>query len=106
MTRAAALAVLAGSASGLRVSKRGGEKFIAGIPVLNYEDAYNGQSLGEFGASQAWDVVLKKGAANKVIDKMCAAGGICTMKGHPSTGGLAFLTVTATEQELEKVLEA
>merc|ERR1719412_2707513 len=108
MTRAAALALLAGGAAGARISKRGADnkKFIAGIPVLNYQDAYNGESLGEFGASQAWDIMLKKGATNKVIEKMCAAGGVCTMQGHPSTGGLAFLTVTATEQELEKVLKA
>jgi len=108
LTRTAALAVLAGSAVGLRVSKKGGAKFIAGVPVLNYEDAYNGQSLGEFGASQAWDVVLKKGATNSQIKKMCdtAPKQVCDMSGHPDQGGMAFLTVTASEQELAAVLKA
>ena len=63
MTRTATLALLAGSAAGARISKKkGGEKFIAGVLVLNYEQAYNGESLVELGAAQACNVVLKKGA--------------------------------------------
>jgi serine protease len=107
MTRTATLALLAGSAAGARIAKKGGEKFIAGVPVLNYEDAYNGESLGEFGAEQAWNVVLKQGAKDSQIKKMCdhSTNG-CDMVGHPEQGGMAFFEMRGTEQDLEVVIKA
>ena len=107
MTRTATLALLAGSAAGARIAKKGGEKFIAGVPVLNYEDAYNGESLGEFGAEQAWNVVLKKGAKDSQIKEMCArATNGCDMVGHPEQGGMAFFEMRGTEEDLEVVIKA
>jgi len=108
MTRAATLALLAGSAAGARISKKkGGEKFIAGVPVLNYEDAYNGESLAEHGAEQEWNVVLKKGAKDSQIKKMCAhSRDGCNIVGHPDKGGVPFFEMRGTEKDLEAVIKA
>jgi len=105
MTRTATLALLAGSAAGARIAKKGGEKFIAGVPVFNYEDAYNGESLGEFGAMQAWNLVLKKEAKASEIDKMCAVAG-CGARGNPEVGGVAFIELVGTEADLAAVVKA
>jgi len=107
MTRTATLALLAGSAAGARIAKKGGEKFIAGVPVFNYQDAYNGESLGEFGAEQAWNIVLKQGATDAQIDKLCdySPHG-CDAAGSAEQGGVAFVEIRATEQDLEVVIKA
>jgi len=106
MTRTATLALLAGSAAGARIAKKGGEKFIAGVPVFNYEDAYNGESLGEFGAMQAWNLVLKKEAKASEIDKMCATVGGCGARGNPEAGGVAFIEMVGSEEDLAAVVKA
>jgi subtilisin family serine protease len=108
LTRCASFALLAGSAAGARISKKkGGEKFIAGVPVLNYQDAYKGESLGEFGGEEEWNVVLKQGVKDSQIKKMCAhAKNGCNIVGHPEKGGVPFFEMRGTEQDLEAVIKA
>lgn len=102
------LAVLATGAAGARVAKGRGQqaKFVAGVPIINYETAYGGESLVE-GASEEWVVMMKQGVTNAQIKKMCdsAAGG-CKLAGHPDQGGVPFLEMRGTEGDLEAVVKA
>jgi len=84
-------------------------KFIAGVPVLNYNLAFQGQAnLAELGenAKEDWVVVGNPGTSDTAINTACqthAAG--CALAGHPSKGGMAFFKIRATEHELQAVLE-
>lgn len=106
--RVSALAVLAGCAAGARIAKRKQEqKFIAGVPVLNYGAAFGGESLGEFGATEEWNVVMTEGTTDAQIKKVCSfAPKGCRMVGHPDRGGMPFLEMKGTEKDLEAVIKA
>jgi len=101
---AAAAAALFGTVGGARVSKRRaqaqtGEKFIAGIPVHNYE-MIGGESAMD------WIVLLEDDATDSSIASLCTSPsfGKCLAVGHPSAGGIPFITLHATEGELEDML--
>merc|ERR1719251_566865 len=86
-------------------------KFIAGVPVLNYHPAYDGEvpNLAELGESpkQNWVVVAKPGTSDTQIQTACQVHGPgCVLAGHPSRGGVPFLKIEATEDELAIVLQS
>jgi len=104
------LALLAGTASSARISKSRIEtdtKFIAGVPVLNYDQAYAGESLGEAGAEEEWVVMVKQGVTDTDIKHMCgiAANG-CKLSGHPDEGGVPFFVMRGSEKDLEAVIKS
>jgi len=100
-------------AEGARISRKRGPapstKFIAGVPVLNYHTAYGGRaSLGEISSEeeQEWVVMVKPGTSDADIQRMCKMNkNGCKLAGHP-TGGVPFIEMRGTEQDLEHVLQS
>ena len=98
-------------AEGARISRKHDSapstKFIGGVPVLNYHTAYEGRaSLGEISSweEQEWVVVVKPGTSEAQIQKMCKTNkNGCNLAGHP-TGGVPFIEMRGTEQDLEAVV--
>jgi len=103
---AAAVGLAAVLADGARVDrhKYSRSKFVAGVPVLNYDLAYEGHSLAETeNTKQDWTVVVNVGVSDEEIAALCKLGD-CKAVGHPSKGGVPFFEVSATEAELEKLV--
>jgi len=107
--------VLAGAEGGRVERKRHSEhrattKFIAGVPVLNYHAAYNGEgslSALEATAEEEWLVTLQPGASDAQIAALCKQSRKgCTMSGHPDRGGVAFLDMRGSEKDLEAVIQS
>jgi len=101
--------------SGARVSRKQQHdpmtKFVAGVPILNYNMAYDGQAnLAEFAeqeVKQSWVVVAKPGTTDTHIQTACQAHGAgCLLAGHPSRGGMPFFKIHGTEAELGLVLQS
>merc|ERR1712129_559164 len=94
---------------GARVSRKrqaSSTKFIAGVPVLNYDAAYEGvEALVEGETEAEWIVMMNPGTSDGQISKMCqmATHG-CNLAGHPDEGGVPFLEMRGTEQDLEAVI--
>jgi len=104
---AAALSLAAVCAEGARVDRRKSNraKFVAGVPVLNYHLAYEGQSLAETDSTkQDWTVIVNPGVTDEQIKALCKIGD-CKAVGHPSKGGVPYFEVSATEGELEKLMQ-
>jgi len=108
----AALLVAADSAriTRKRNTQKPGTKFIAGVPVLNYDQAYDGEaSLGAVESEELereWVVVVNPGTSNAQIKKMCqAATHGCNLEGHPE-GGVPFLEMRGNEGDLAAVISA
>jgi len=103
---AGALATATAVVQGARISRSQatGSKTIAGVPVLNYDRAYQGASSAAAEEKEHWIVVAKKGASTALLEKLCASSGACERTGHPGEGGVPFFEVHATERTLEKVL--
>jgi len=83
---------------------RGGEKLIAGVPVMNYHLAAATPRLANGTPSPwtRWIVFLKNTTSNTELRDFCQGSSCrCRLAGHPSHGGVAFLEVRGTEQELE-----
>jgi len=106
----ASLALLAG-ADGARIDRKRGTpqaKFIAGVPVLNYDQAYGGKSiLSELDteADQEWVVMVKQDTTDEQIQAMCKANrNGCNLVGSPAKGGVPFLEIRGSESDLERVL--
>jgi len=105
------VALLLTGAEGARISRKSDSapstKFIAGVPVLNYHTAYGGRaSLGELSSEeeQEWVVMVKPGTSDADIQRMCKTNkNGCKLVGHP-TGGVPFIEMRGTEQDLENVL--
>lgn len=77
--------------------------------MLNYHKAYHGKSLAEVGAEEEeeWVIVAKKGVTDAQIKEMCAvARNGCKLSGHPSQGGVPFLEMRGTEDDLEAVISS
>jgi len=83
-------------------------KFIAGVPVLNYHTAYEGES--SLGASDGelageWVVVVKAGTTDAQMQSLCeVAPAGCNLMGHPE-GGVPFLEMRGTESDLERLVQ-
>lgn len=85
-------------------------KFIAGVPVHNYHlvhDGFSSLSQLETETEQEWVLVVNPETSDEDITHMCEAGkNSCNRAGHPSKGGVPFIELTATEEDLVKVIEA
>jgi subtilisin family serine protease len=79
-------------------------KRIGGVPILNYEKAYQGQALLEGQALEENWVVVTKGASNAQISALCALS-TCELVGHPDGGGVPFFEIRGTEKDLHKIVE-
>jgi len=105
------LALFVTSAVGVRArtkheqKEKGEVKFIAGVPVFNYQGAYGGDSLGKFDAEEEWVVMFNKGVTTAQIQKVCEEISKCKMQGNPSEGGVPFIEMRGTERDLEAVIE-
>jgi len=101
-------------AEGARISKKRQSskqpetKFIAGVPVTNYQLAYTSEtSFAEVDGvqpKQDWTVVVDTVTSDEEIHSLCQLGE-CKGEGHPSEGGVPFFEVRATEEELEKLIQ-
>jgi len=102
----AAVGLAAALANGARVDrhKASRSKFVAGVPVVNYHLAYEGQSLAETeNMKQDWTIVVNPGVTDEEIQALCNLAD-CKAVGHPSKGGVPFLEVSCTEAELENLM--
>jgi len=83
-------------------------KFIAGVPVLNYQTAYEGVELVQADTEGDWVVMMKGGTTDADIQRLCkkATAHGCKLTGHPSEGGVAFLEMRGTEKDLEAVIKS
>jgi len=98
-------------AEGARIARKRehATKFIAGVPVLNYHTAYEGQEVLVEGETEAeWNVMLNPGTTDAQIERICgkATPHGCNLVGHPSKGGVPFLEMRGTEQDLEAVIRS
>merc|ERR1719336_1066485 len=92
-------------AAGARNVKKSEQKFIAGVPVLNFPVASAGESLGELGAEEEWVVIVNPGVTDAQIERMCRiAKNDCNFIGNPSKGGVPFFEMRGTESDLEAVI--
>jgi len=107
-SRFGSLALFLAGAEGARISRKRGyeSKFIAGVPVLNYETAYGGASFGELeDAEGEWVVMLQPGTTDAQVKSMCETNKKgCNIVGHPQ-GGVPFIELTGSESDLEWVLK-
>jgi len=104
------------AADGARINKKkrttgsnmAHSKFIAGVPVVNYQMAYGGNPSFEQleqTREEEFIVMMKDGTTNAQIDAMCkVARNGCRLTGHPDQGGVAFLEMRGTEKDLETVI--
>jgi len=110
----ASLAVIASGVSGARIARKKrspnspqSSKFIGGVPVANYFAAHGGEALVEESVEGDWLVMMKPGTTDSQIAEVCGAykkG--CKRSGDPDKNGVPFIEVTATEKELQAVVEA
>jgi len=117
LSRCLGSAALLVAADGARITRKhhqrdahkAGTKFIAGVPVLNYDQAYDGEaSLGAASSEleREWVMVVNPGTSDAQIKTMCqAATHGCKLAGHPE-GGVPFLEMRGNEGDLEAVIHA
>jgi len=107
------LAVLLG-ADGARIARaRKGKsaplaKFIAGVPILNYDLVYEA-SLGELQSQsvQEWVVMAMPGTTDEQLASMCKQNKQgCNLVGHPNKGGVPFIEMRGTEEDVEAVIHS
>jgi len=104
------VSLLVAGAEGARVARNRASapstKFIAGVPVLNYDSATKpvlGELEGE--EEQEWVMMMKPGAT-AAIKSMCQQNkNGCNFEGHASRG-VPFVEMRATERELETILQS
>jgi hypothetical protein len=86
-------------------------KIIAGVPVYNYHMAHAGgmnPSLLELSQTKPWNIFFDKKMSDADLKKFCddAPGGAkCKSMGHPSEGGIAFVELDGTEEQLKEALK-
>jgi len=115
LSRCLGSAALLVGAGGARVARKRASgatkpstKFIGDVPVLNYHTAYGGEeALVEGETEGEWVVMAKPGTTDAQIKSMCAktAHG-CKLSGNPSAGGVPFLEMRGTEEDLEKIISS
>jgi len=113
MSRFGSVALLAAGVEGARISRKRaveasipGTKFIAGVPVLNYHTAYEGEpSLAEGEREGEWVVMVKPGTSDAQLQTLCkAAPRGCNLVGHSK--GVPFVELRGTESDLEAVIHS
>merc|ERR1719188_1975489 len=93
------------AAEGLRVSRKRDDahpshKFVAGVPVLNYNAS---KAMAQL--EQEWVVVVQQGTSTQQLHDLCKANrNSCNLVGDPSKGGVPFLEMRGTEEDLEHVI--
>jgi len=95
---------------GVRVRRKGKTetrpKFIAGVPLLNYQQAYGGYGAQTATtAEEHWVVAVKKTMTDEHIKSLCSLAK-CEKTGHPSKGGVPFFQIHGTEEDLKDVIKA
>lgn len=77
------------------------DKFIKGIPIYHY-----GAVPSIMSAARDW-VVYLNAETDAAVDRFCKKGGAsrCATQGYPSYGGVPFVKVKASEEELEELLD-
>jgi len=84
-----------------------GTKFIAGVPVLNYDAAYEGEEVSMLGGELEgeWIFIMQPEASASQIQKLCqVARNGCNFEGRPE--GVPFFEMRGTESDLEDVIAA
>jgi len=110
MPRFAAVVGLASAlAQGTKVDRHkkiARSKFVAGVPILNYHLAYDGQtSLADTeNMKQDWTVVVNPAVSDEQVAAFCALSD-CKAVGHPSSGGVPFFEVSCTASELDDLMQ-
>lgn len=112
--------------SGARLARKPetSAKFIAGVPVLNWDHIVQESSMAETSGEASdqvmeWVVVLKPWVSTKIIARFCKQQedvslletdtasewlGLCKAMGNPSDGGFAFLTMKTSEKFMNKAM--
>jgi len=83
-------------------------KFIAGVPILNYDTVHHA-SFGELATQkeQEWVVMATPGTTDDELVSMCKRNkNGCNLIGHPSEGGVPFIEMRGTESDLEAVIHS
>jgi len=104
---AAVVGLAAALALGAKVDqKTARSKFVAGVPILNYHLAYDGQqNLAQTeNLKQDWTVVVNPGVTDEQVAALCKLSE-CKAVGHPSSGGVPFFEVSCTESELDELMQ-
>jgi len=106
----APLVAFLGACEGARVrskSHQASTKLLAGIPILNYDKAFEG-AAAEAAAEKretGWVVVTTPDTSDAAIAALCkTARNGCTMQGHPGSGGVPMFVMHGNEMDLEEVL--
>jgi len=88
-----------------RATETPSTKFIAGVPVVNYHTAYEGEpSLAEGEREGEWVLMVKPGVSDSQIQMLCKASrNGCKLAGHAQ--GVPFLEMRGTESDLEAVVQ-
>jgi len=103
------LGLLLAGTQGARVSRKRTSapetKFIGGVPVFEYHAINAGEaSLSEGQSEQEWILILEPGTTEANVESVCKMNTKgCNLRGHP-IGGVPFLELRATEEELERVI--
>jgi len=83
-------------------------KFIAGVPVIEYHAAYDGNAAALADVEnkeQEWIVFVEPGTTDAEVQNLCKMNKKgCNLVGHP-TGGAPFVELRATEADLEVVIK-
>ncbi|CAE8678700.1 unnamed protein product, partial [Polarella glacialis] len=87
-------------------------RYVAGVPVYNTPPRGRPSSLKLLQEELLqWVLFLRGKVHDEEVRSMCAAGGAlggsgCLFSGNPSLGGVAFVTVRLTEEQLDALLTA
>lgn len=100
---------LAVAVTGLRrhkVSEASQTKLVGGVPIVNYNLRLlqSDGSLETASTEYDWVVVFEDGQTDEQLANFCA--GACRVLGHPSAGGVPFVTMKGSEDLLRMKLEA
>jgi len=81
-------------------------KLIAGVPVLNYEAAYDGEpSLAEGEREGEWVLMAQSGTSDAQLHQLCqAAPHGCRFEGHGT--GVPFIELRGTERDLATIVKS
>lgn len=112
LAAAALSALLLDGGSGARVRRRTRSKQIAGVPVFNYDQAFQRSRWHESFLQvvdsletdkEQWIVMMKEGVSQSQMDHACNMHPQCEFRAH--SDGVPFLELRATESELTQFLE-
>jgi len=100
------------SADGVRIKRNQkgspieGAKFIAGVPILNYNEkrVSKHSMLQKKALKEDWILVTKPGVTDEQIHALCKSS-TCLREGHPSKAGVPYFEIQASEEQLSTLLE-